>query len=1171
MAHLRQSGKGRRFFLFLLIAYGLVTLPFLLASRSVAGSMSNAGLVTKAVAIATGADFSCALTDAGGVQCWGLNNYGQLGDGTTVNRNVAVPVQGLASNVKSIAVGHAHACALLNNGTVRCWGQNENAELGSGSSAAFSTTPVLLPALSNIVLLAAGGHHNCVVTSNGRTRCWGMNYNGQLGTGSGNPQANPVRVFGLDSTPTQLALGDQHSCAIVDSGVQCWGYNAFGQLGNDSRNDSSTPVDVKGIGPGVIALTAGRNHSCAITSGGGATCWGANYNLQLGNNSNTDSNTPVAVFGLNSGAQSISAFWEFTCTLMKQGAVKCWGKNDVGNLGDNSATGSSIPVDVSTLQSGVLAIATGESHSCAVLDDGGVKCWGGNSFGQRGDGQDDGQESPVTVEGLQRRTIHLSAGGNHTCSLSNRGTEQCWGRNTFGQLGDGGNNGRYQPQPVSGLDNEVAAISSGNNHTCALLNNGSAKCWGLNSSYQVGDGTNLTRLTPTTVNLNSVSIKAITSGRRHTCALTTGGAVKCWGSNSSGQLGDGTSNFRTAPVDVLGMNDGVTAVAAGGDFTCALRQDHLYCWGANESGQLGTGTFDAAYAPQTVSGIEGTPIQVSAGWSHTCAITNQGALYCWGQNDHGELGNATVGPRPSPIIVNDVRSGAGAVAAGLEYTCAIVNGGAKCWGNNSSGQLGDGTAVNRNAPTDVLGLQSDVSEITAGAYHACALTSDGTVKCWGFDDFGQLGINPGWIPDDVLGFGTIPPPTDVPTPSPTNTPSKTPTATKEPTSTGTSTPTPSATATGSSTPTFTPTESPTPTTTDQTEFIVRLPLIAKELPPVDTPTPTATEQTAFIVRLPLISKEIPPTATATPIPTATLFPASWRRLSNSPDNVDTLAFNSSGQLLIGVRNSSAALNGIYRALDCSDFATFQQQIPTLNMRDLAFSGSSGLAATSGSKVYYSNDGGLNWTPTGSTMNEFVFSVLFASPSQAYAATDNKLYASQDSGQSWNLVYPGDPSRLNKLYFDPASGTLWIGSYDKGLWKLLPGSNTPLEANLGFSSATLRITDIASKNGLLYIATTDGIYRGDGNAAWSAFGLQGEYVLSLEATHSFLYAGLKEQGTDGLTGRGKGIWLRPLDGSFGWAQDAGYAQTAEVYDLLNDNTNGCNALLAATVQGVWAYR
>lgn len=368
------------------------------------------------------------------------------------------------------------------------------------------------------------------------------------------------------------------------------------------------------------SVSAGGFHTCAVTAGGGAKCWGKNDVGQLGNGITTNSTVPMDVTGLGAGVIGITAGGNHTCALLTGGEVKCWGSNSNGQLGNNSVFDSSIPVNVAGLNAGVVHVSAGGLHTCAVLATGLVKCWGRNNAGQLGDGTGFDSLVPVDVVGLIDAT-GVSAGGadisgGHTCAWTSGGAAKCWGRNDFGQLGDGSINWSVVPVNVSGLGAGVALDAGGRYHSCALLSGGGVKCWGWNIAGQVGDGTGQTRTAPVDVSGLTTGVQGLDTGGMHSCAAA-GGGVKCWGSNGSGELGNGTSgNSSTVPVDVLSAPGGPTlggvlSVSAGGivnttGHACAvLTNGSIRCWGANGSGELGDGTTTNRSIPVEVIGFAG--------------------------------------------------------------------------------------------------------------------------------------------------------------------------------------------------------------------------------------------------------------------------------------------------------------------------------------------------------------------------------------------------------------------------------------------------------------------------------------------------------------------------------------------------------------------------------------
>ena len=299
---------------------------------------------------------------------------------------------------------------------------------------------------------------------------------------------------------TALVLRGQHSCALTsEGGVKCWGANWYGQLGDASFNNSSTPVDVVGLSSGVIALSTGWSHSCALTSTGGVKCWGGNYWAQLGDGTNNNAWAPVDVAGLTSGVKALASGMYHTCALTTAGGVKCWGPNYYGELGDGTKDMHNTPVDVVGLSSGVSTLAAGNNNSFALIEAGGVKGWGWNAYGILGDGTTTDQTIPVDAVVLSEGISIIAPGHDHTCVLTTAGAAKCWGFNSSGQLGDGTYTQRDTPEDVAGLSDNVIALSAGGGSTCGLTVGGRAKCWGGDREGQLGLGTITQRLTPMAV------------------------------------------------------------------------------------------------------------------------------------------------------------------------------------------------------------------------------------------------------------------------------------------------------------------------------------------------------------------------------------------------------------------------------------------------------------------------------------------------------------------------------------------------------------------------------------------------------------------------------------------------------------------------------------------------
>lgn len=649
--------------------------------------------------VSTGWSHSCAVAKTGAAKCWGDNSSGQLGNGTNDSAPVSVDVVGLQSNFKEVSVGYQHTCALTNTGSVKCWGSNQNGQLGIGSIGGYSPVPVdVLGPVNGVRMIASGGAHTCVVTTAGAMECWGYNDSGQLGDGTTISKNIPVRVLGLVSKVTAIALGDNHTCALMVTGaIKCWGSNPYGQIGDGTTNTRNSPVDVIGLQNGMSAIVAGGNHTCALSIIGMVKCWGKNEHGQLGDGSIINAASPIDVFGVGSNMTEIAAGGEHTCAQTLAGVMKCWGFGVLGQLGDG-ASKRSTPGDVSGLGSGMSAIAVGGNHGCAVTAAGAVKCWGYAIS--------DFNPLPKDILGLESGVATVTAGGGgYTCALTTSGGVKCHGYD----------NGAIRL--INMVENGANQISTGFAHACVLMSTGVLNCWGDNNSGQLGNGTLSNQTAPVNVIGLGTSVISVSAGgyggcESHTCAVTTTGAAKCWGNNKYGQLGGiSTTSFcggpmNEIPIDVTGLGSNVGSIATGGLHTCALTLGGaVKCWGKNDSGQLGNGTKVNAGNPVDVIDLVSGVSAITAGWFHSCALTTTGAVLCWGKNDVGQLGNGNFQDSSIPNIVVGLGSGVKAIASGGLNTCALTSSGAiKCWGANMNGELGDGSRPYRALPGDVVGL-----------------------------------------------------------------------------------------------------------------------------------------------------------------------------------------------------------------------------------------------------------------------------------------------------------------------------------------------------------------------------------------------------------------------------------------------------------------------------------
>jgi large repetitive protein len=558
--------------------------------------------------------------------------------------------------------------------------------------------------------------------------------------GGGTATANITGIL-VNCTTTTFTLGGTIT-GLTGSGLilQNNGANSLPVAANSSSFTFTNQV-ASGSTYAVTAL-AQPTPSCAITNGSGKVGSASVSNIAIacgGNSSNIGvtvsgllANTAVVLQDNGGDNLTVSASGIATNfnTPVASGAayavtVLTQPAGQTCTLGTN-ASGKTAGANINVAVTCATTITAGVAHTCAVsitsAGTGTVLCWGSNEFGQLGDGQTASTTSPVQVTGLDTSVISIAAGSESTCALTSMGTVLCWGDNSNGQLG----NGTFTQStiPVKVLDStgtaplaDIVRIAAGGSHTCAVTNSGAALCWGDNSNGQLGNGTEIVSALPVTVSGLSGGVSTIAAGSDFTCAVTTTGGVECWGDGASGRLGNGTVAGSATPsgvVDPSGSSafSGVVTISAGFENACAISAGgNVFCWGANGSGQLGDGAVSPASAiPVEVLQADGTTplagvVAISSGMDSNCAMTTAGATECWGANASGQLGNGGDANSLSPVVVSGLAGGSVAIASGEQHACVASSAGtAQCWGANASGQLANGTARSSAIPVEAEGV-----------------------------------------------------------------------------------------------------------------------------------------------------------------------------------------------------------------------------------------------------------------------------------------------------------------------------------------------------------------------------------------------------------------------------------------------------------------------------------
>ncbi len=692
------------------------------------------------------------------------------------------------SNVVAVAPGDGHTCALLvgptNGGTVWCWGEGSAGQLGNGSYNAISipqqVSGIGAGSVAPAIAVASGANHACAVLADGTLQCWGDNNQAQLGNSSAGARSNvPVLVSGGIGNAMAITAGAEHACALLTGGgLVCWGGNVYGQVGVGTGASSYSTPQYVGVGGVTLAVAAGRLHTCAIivVDGGSTTqvaCWGDNLKGQLGSGTTAPSPWPSTVPGL-SQVRSISAGGDHTCAVLASGAVKCWGDNGDGETGNdtsgmagtNSPSPSNLITTSPTAVSGLSctgtadcarAISSGYFHNCAVLGNGTTQCWGGGEHSQLGNNALTEQDTPVNANlpALVSAGAQATAGYYDACVLLASGGAECWGNGGSEQLGDDTTTNQSSPTYVEGLPypgytstTPAISICTGYDYSCALLVNGTVECWGDNTYGQLGNGTTTASGTAVKVLLgDSGTAVQISCGLYHACAVMGDDNIQCWGYNGVGQLGNDSFTSAATPVTtwyVGAIDSAVMQVVAGGLHTCAVTGGGVMCWGYNGGGQLGVGyTSDESITPVHTS--ISTVRSLGLGWYHTCAVNGNGTASCWGDGSYGQVGDgSTTAANDLPVAVENL-TGLVAIGGGGWQSCALSAAGAvQCWGDDASGELGNGSTTQVDAPPDGgAPALTAVGAIGTGTNTECVARTDGTVYCWGNNSYSTLG-NPAY-------------------------------------------------------------------------------------------------------------------------------------------------------------------------------------------------------------------------------------------------------------------------------------------------------------------------------------------------------------------------------------------------------------------------------------------
>lgn len=712
-------------------------------------------------------EWSLGIRANGTLWGWGTNTYGNLGDTSATQHRS--PVQaGTVTTWRQVSAGTDHAVGTRTDGTLWAWGRNNNGQIGQGSLTTTQyTSPTQIGLATDWAWVVAGANHCVAVKTDGTLWAWGLNSSGQVGLGSTSttPTSTPTQIGTLTTwgqTGAHLHAGGDFTLAIrTDGTLWAWGLNSSGQLGDGTTTNRSAPTQA-GTATSWNRVVAGTSFSGATRTDGTLWVWGTNVNGMLGDGTLTNRSSPVQL-GTDTNWSRLAAGNAFFIATRTNGTLWSWGFNGVGQLGQGTFEINSVgntPKQIGTSTNWQDA-SGGSNYAIAITTDGGLKAWGSSASSQLGWLP----RTPLPLYPQMGPVQALAgAGSNHTALIRQDGSLWTLGSNGSGQLGLGAADSAHHPIAAQIAPGQTwRVVSSGHTYTMAIRHDGTLWATGLNSSGQLGDGSVTNRSSLTRVGADSdwvsVCASSVSGGSpAHTLAVKANGSLWAWGSNASGQLGDGTTTSRFTPVRIGTDSNWSMVFSTGGSHSLALKFDGtLWAWGLNTNGQVGNNTLVNLLAPvQVLAGVQ----SAIGGSAHTHAVKTNGTLWGWGLNSSGQLGDATTTQRTVPVQIGAATSWNSVTSTNSTSSLGTRSDGTLwAWGPGAFGQFGNGTfgTSNRTSPGQI-GTSTAWRSVNSIGGHQLALTTDGSAWGWGFSNGGPTAFagHDQWDPDQVFPALTAP-------------------------------------------------------------------------------------------------------------------------------------------------------------------------------------------------------------------------------------------------------------------------------------------------------------------------------------------------------------------------------------------------------------------------------
>ncbi len=694
----------------------------------------------------------CATLDNSTTQCFGANNiYGQIGASVSTGFQVAKHVPEL-DNAKLIGRSTVQqTCFIKNDDLPYCMGNNDSGQLGDGTKTSRNTVAAVQGLSGVFTDVQVAALFGCALKNDGTIWCWGNNAAGELGDNTVTNHFIAAQVLNI-TTATKLEVATSSVCALLaDQTIWCWGGNSVGQLGDTTLVNKKVPVLAVGLS-GITTFMCGNNNCYALKSDGTVWAWGLGTCSRLGNNSNANISTPIQISGLTNIVK-LYASQASGYAINASGVVYSWGYNVTGQLGDGTHTNQAIPTIMSGIPADLDYLVTGPNDVCTVTTSKVLSCIGGIT----GSGLDLPTGAFIEPAGGLTLTNVGSSEATTACAVTTGGGIKCWGRNDTNNLNIIGAAGLYRsPTDVPGFTSGVQEVDTLAQGTCFLKTDGTVWCWGSGTSGQLGNNALLDSAVAVQAS-GLTSVIKIDSGANHTCALKSDNTLWCWGLSGNGQVGYNSTAAKKIPIQVL---TNVSKFSLGTNTTCAVKTDStLWCWGANVSGQVGNGGTANVLLPTQVSTLGTTAVDVAVGYLSTCATTATN-IFCWGNNLMGQLGNGTYTNSLVPVQVSNMSGTITAIAgSNAGHFCALMDEASVikgyCWGRNGALELGSSVTTGIFSPVPVLvdRISGNISLIKLASNTTHIILADNTLHTIGPSIVNGTGLIKSWFESFQTFYG----------------------------------------------------------------------------------------------------------------------------------------------------------------------------------------------------------------------------------------------------------------------------------------------------------------------------------------------------------------------------------------------------------------------------------